>query len=271
MAQGGLVVNRKQSIYTRAGWIAFVIALSLLPIETSTYEASATELVLQGSATFNTAVVERYANAVEAETGIKIVSIPNKSNFGLLALFDGKAELAMLSTGLQKEITLLRASNPSHPYESLQAFEIARTRAAFVVHRDNPVRHLPLDVIRGILVGEIRNWKELGGQDLPIRVVAVRPGGGVLATVESRLLGSDHISAPDTVRLMVGTQIVTVVAQETGAIGITQLAIVKDSSAVELTTDEPIEQSLSLVSLGAPSADSMTVIEALRGMAGQSK
>jgi phosphate transport system substrate-binding protein len=261
------VVNHKSVVRTE--WFAFALALVLLPFGAATHGAMAAELVLQGSTTFHTTIVEPYVSAVEAETGIKIVSIPNKSNFGLLALVDGKANLAMLSTSLDSQINLLGKSNPDQSFEGLQAFEIARTRVAFVVHHHNPVRYLPLESIRKILVGETRNWKELGGQDLPIRVVAVRTGGGVLATVENRLLGSGHISAPNTIRLLVGTQIVTVVAQEPGAIGITQLAIVKSSNVVELTTDEPVKQILSLVSLGTPSANSMTVIEALRRKAGR--
>ena len=151
----------------------------------------------------------------------------------------------------------------------MKAFEIARTRAALVIHPDNPVRAARLQDIGKILTGEISNWKQLGGPDLPIRVVAVREGGGVLASVEARLLGAAHISAPDTIRVQVGTQIVKVVAQEPGAIGITQLAIVKSSSAVELVTDEPIEQILSLVSLDDPSPAASAVIEAFRRIARQ--
>jgi hypothetical protein len=86
----------------------------------------------------------------------------------------------------------------------------------------------------------------------------------VLASVESRLLGKGHISAPDTIRLPVGTQIVTVVGQEPGAFGITQLSVVKASHAAELLTDAPIEQVLSLVSLDAPSAEAVIVIDAMR-------
>jgi hypothetical protein len=99
--------------------------------------------------------------------------------------------------------------------------------------------------------------------------VAVREGGGVLASVEARLLGAAHISAPNMIRVQVGTQIVRVVAQEPGAIGITHLAIVKSSSAMEMITDQRIEQVLNLVSLGDPSPAAMAIIEALRRMAGQ--
>ena len=91
----------------------------------------------------------------------------------------------------------------------------------------------------------------------------------MLASVEARLLGAAHISAPDVIRVQVGTQIVRVVAQEPGALGITQLAIVKSSSAVEMITDDRIEQVLSLVSLDDPSPEAMTTIDVFRRIARQ--
>jgi phosphate transport system substrate-binding protein len=221
-------------------------------------------IVLQGSTTFATTVAGPHAKQVEAETNLSLDLVPNKSSLGLLALFEKKADLAMLSTGLAYEVDFLRGSNPDLPFDLLQAFEIARTRAAFVVHPSNPVRRANLNDIRRILIGEITNWKTLGGPDLPVRVVAVRQGGGVLGTVEARLLGTGHITAPDSVRVQVGTQIVRVVAQEPGALGITQLSIVEASGSVELATEAPIEQVLSLVSLGQPSPQATLVIDAMR-------
>jgi ABC-type phosphate transport system substrate-binding protein len=231
--------------------------------------ARSDDLVLQGSTTFATGLAQPWAGAVEGQTGHHLEIIPNKSNVGLLALFEHKADLAMISTTLERVVEILRKSDPGPglPFQRLKVFEIARTRAALVVHPDNPVRSARLQDIRKILTGEIFNWKQLGGTDLPIRIVAVREGGGVVASVEARLLGASHISAPDTIRVQVGTQIVRVVAQEPGAIGITQLAIVKSSSAVEMITDEPIEQTLSLVSLDDPSPAAMTTIEAFRRIA----
>jgi phosphate transport system substrate-binding protein len=229
--------------------------------------AHADNLILQGSTTFATAIAQPDASAVEAQTGHHLDVIPNKSNLGLLALFEHKADLAMISTSLEREMEILSKSNPGLPLQRLKAFEIARTRAALVVHPDNPVRSARLQDIAKILTGEIANWKQLGGPDLPIRVVAAREGGGVVASVEARLLGAAHISAPDAIRVQVGTQIVRVVAQEPGAIGITHLAIVKSSPVVEMITDERIEQILSLVSLDDPSPAALAAIEAFRRIA----
>ena len=165
-------------------------------------------VMLQGSTTFATGIAQPHAGAVEALTGHRLEIIPNKSNLGLLALLEQRADLAMISTTLEREVEILRRSDASLAFQRLKAFEIARTRAALVIHPDNPVRTARLQDIAKILTGEISNWKQLGGPDLPIRVVAVREGGGVLASVEARLLGAAHISAPDAIRVQVGTQIV---------------------------------------------------------------
>jgi phosphate transport system substrate-binding protein len=246
-----------------------VIFAMILAASAGICAARAENLVLQGSTTFATGLTQPFASAVEAETGHHLEIIPNKTSLGLLALLEHSADLAMISTTLDRAVEILRKSDPDLAFDRLQAFEIARVRAALVVHPDNPVRSARLQDVAKILTGEISNWKQLGGPDLPIRVVAVREGGGALASVEARLLGPAHISAPDAVRVQVGTQIVRVVAQDPGAIGITQLAIVKSSSAVEMITDESIEQILSLVSLDDPSPGAAATIEAFRRRARQ--
>jgi phosphate transport system substrate-binding protein len=252
----------KRLSMARRGRIA---ALTVLLALTGGHACAASEVVvLQGSTTFATTVAGPHTKQVEAETNLSLDLVPNKSNHGLLALFEKKADLAMLSMSLAAEVYFLHQSRPDLPFDRLQAFEIVRTRAAFVVHPSNPVRRARLDDIRRILTGEITNWKVLGGPDLPVRVVAVRQGGGVVGTVEATLLGSGHITAPDVIRVQVGTQVVKVVAQEPGALGITQLSLVKTSGSVELATDAPIAQVLSLVSLDAPTPQAVLVIDAMR-------
>jgi phosphate transport system substrate-binding protein len=262
---GSVMTNRLVKLYKRN--LDKCILVILLAGSAGINPARSDNLILQGSTTFATGIAQPEAGAVEAQTGHHLEIIPNKSNLGLMALFEHKADLAMISTTLEREMEILRKSDPGLPLQRLQVFEIARTRAALVVHPDNPVRTACLADIAKILTGEIANWRQLGGPNLPIRVVAVREGGGVLASVETRLLGEAHISAPDAIRVQVGTQIVRVVAQEPGAIGITHLAIIKSSPVVEMVTDEPIEQILSLVSLDDPSPAALAAIEAFRRIA----
>jgi len=41
-----------------------------------------------------------------------------------------------------------------------------------IVHPDNPVDNISFDQLRGVYLGKITNWKELGGNNAPIRLMA---------------------------------------------------------------------------------------------------
>jgi len=56
----------------------------------------------------------------------------------------------------------------------LTVHPIALEPLLIIVNKSNPVQDLPIEKVRAIFRGEIRNWKEVGGQDRPIAVV-LRP------------------------------------------------------------------------------------------------
>ncbi len=62
-------------------------------------------------------------------------------------------------------------------------------------------------------------------------------------------------------------QLIQVVEQEPGAIGFAQLALVRQRSDIELTTDRPMEQILYLVTVGDPTPAMGSVIDAARSIA----
>ena len=244
-------------------WIAALVLAATQPLP-----AHADSLILQGSTTFNSELMVPYRAAIEAASRHRLTVVPNKSNLGVLALFKGEADLAMISTALANEADIIGRSHPELPITRLQAFPIARTRAALVVHAANPVRSISFEDLRRVLSGDITDWQALGGPPLTIRVVAVREGGGVVSSVEMAVLGPGiRISAPNQIRVQNGPQIVTVVEQEAGALGITQRKLVVGRRLNELATITPIEQELNLVSLGDPTPVMQDVIAACRAAA----
>jgi len=69
--------------------------------------------------------------------------------------------------------------------------------------------------------------------------VTVRDGGETLLSLEGGVLAEDHLSAPDIIRVQDGSQVMTVVAQEAGALGIEQLAYLRERNGAELVVDHP--------------------------------
>ena len=132
------------------------------------------------------------------------------------------------------------------------------------VHPSNRVRKVSLHQIRKLLLGEIKNWSELGGENLPIRVVLVGGGGGVTTAIESELLDGQSAKGQHIIFVRTPVQLVQVIEQERGALGFAQLALTKQKGIPELVTERPIEQTLSLITFGDPTPAANDVIQATR-------
>lgn len=84
---------------------------------------------------------------------------------------------------------------------------------AVVTNNSNPVKSLTVEQIRKLHTGEYRNWKQVGGPDLPVKVVVWSDS---LAGLE-RMLKSE--TRPDAIRLNYLTLMIPAVDRAKGAIG----------------------------------------------------
>ena len=246
--------------YFGTGLAAGLVALSVACVDKA--QAADAALRIQGSTTFNAAIMAVYQPAIERMAGALDI-VANKSSWGLLALLEGRADVAMISAPLDAEIAAARKLAPQLDYSTLREYRVLTTRIAFAAHPSNPIRSLPVGTVARLLEGEIPNWSAIGGPDLSVRVVAVKEGGGTVAAVRAQLLGSAPL-AQDAVRLESANHVVKVVAQEPGAIGIAQLGLIRKAGLHEIETDHPVEQPLSYITAGEPSARVRRVIDATR-------
>ncbi len=230
----------------------------------SSVSPSARGLIVQGSTTFTHRVMEPYQGAIEKAAGVKLTVLPSKSSLGLLALFEKRGDFAMISGPLDNEIGELKTTHPDLAFSHLQTFEVASTRMAFAINKQNPLTMVADDKMRQILLGTITNWHAVGGPDEPIRVVMVRGGGGVQASIEDEFLHGKHLTVPNPIVVQISSQVIKVTEQLPGALGLSQLSIVANSTAHELKTEHPIVQRLALVTLGDPTPAMRRVIEAAR-------
>jgi phosphate transport system substrate-binding protein len=251
-------------------WLGFAFGATGLAFAglASLPAADAETLTIAGATTFNNSLLVPHKSEIESISGHTLLVVPNRTDLGLVLLLEGRADLAMISTSLRSATASLRQSRPGLAFERLRGFEIQRTRVAFSIHPSNPVRTATLAVIRRVLLGEIVNWRELGGPDLPIRIVVVRDGGGIPLELESHLLDGQHIITTNGIRVRIATQVNKVVEQEPGALGLAQIEDLSQHKVLEIKTDRLIERELGLVSLGEPTPAMRAVIEASRAVAG---
>lgn len=96
------------------------------------------------------------------------------------------------STGSKAaELDIVQSEGPV-PMEKRVAFPIAIQGIVIYVNKANPVRDLSLAQVRGIFLGQITNWKELGGADRRINLFAGESTTGTLAYFEEAILRGEE-------------------------------------------------------------------------------
>ncbi|MFN8372880.1 MAG: phosphate ABC transporter substrate-binding protein [Anaerolineae bacterium] len=109
----------------------------------------------------------------------------------------------------------------------LLGYPIGQDGIAVIVHPDNPVTALTTEQVRRIYEGEIVNWREVGGSDLPIEVVSREDGSGTRREFESQVMGERQTTllarlAPTSAAM------VTSVAALRGGIGYVSISYLDD-------------------------------------------
>lgn len=97
--------------------------------------------------------------AFEEKTKITFVSVETPgTGVGLKALIDGKVNLAGSARPLKAE----------EKKEKLLGHTIGYEAVAVYIHKNNPVKSLSKEQLKGIFMGRVKNWKEVGGNNAPV-------------------------------------------------------------------------------------------------------
>lgn len=238
--------------------IVLATAVGLLTMQVS---ASAESLNVNGSTTVMNNIITPKKPEIEKLSGQTIVITGNGSGRGITDLVAGKAQIAMISAPLEEEVKKLNEKQPGLvDATKLKTHQIGEARVAFAVHPSNPVKSVTEAQLADILAGKVTNWKEVGGADQPIVIVAAGPGDGVRSMAEAAVLKGGSLPASARA-LNNATQIVKVVAQLPDALGVIA-AISLDASVAELKAGKPIGQPLILITMGEETPAVQQVIAA---------
>ncbi len=108
---------------------------------------------------------EAIAAALTGETieTVRPYILHNKTHSAYVNLIDEKTDLIFVTSPSEEELEYAESKNIE-----LEVIPIVSEAFVFLTHRDNPVEGLSLEEIQKIYAGEITNWSEVGGEDVPI-------------------------------------------------------------------------------------------------------
>ncbi|MEU5775292.1 substrate-binding domain-containing protein [Streptomyces venezuelae] len=153
-------------------------------------ECAAGELTVLGSTAF-APVVEELAEKYEEDCpGSDITVGAHGSAAGVRELDEAGRKFAKERRGKGAPPLLAFSDGPkSDGFPRLAETRVAVSVFALVLNDRVPVRDLTLPQVRRIYRGDVRNWKELGGPDLPVVLVSRGSSSGTRDTLQRRVLG----------------------------------------------------------------------------------
>lgn len=114
---------------------------------------------------------------------------------------------------------------------------IAKDGIAIVINNDNKVSSLTMEQVKKIFAGEIKDWREIGGDSAPITVVVREEGSGTRGAFEEIVLGKDGKFIDNAVVQNSTGAVKTAVTKDPNAIGFISLGSV-DSAVKALKVDD---------------------------------
>ncbi|MDH4188643.1 MAG: substrate-binding domain-containing protein [Betaproteobacteria bacterium] len=252
----------------RRAMIVVGAAWALLPA------AQAQTLEVSGATTVQKRILEPGAEGFKAATGIELKIYGPGTGKGMLALLEGKVPVAAAgealvdAIGSAKKAAADAGKTVSIP-SNLMYHTVASDDIVVVVHTGNRVKSLTRAQAKAIMTGKIKNWKEVHGADLPIKVVAAAPGQAVRNAVQKGLMDGEEFG-PGTADIRTALEQLRVVGSNPGAIGAMSEPVVKESNEkVKAVAGVRVGRPLGFVTVGAPNASAQKLIDFFHSPAGK--
>ena len=130
--------------------------------------AAATTLVIKGSTTVLPVAQVALEAYMKSHPGVNISLSGGGSGEGIKALIDRSTDIANSSREIKEKETASAKAKGVSPMEHVVAIDAIVP----IVNPRNKVNGLTLDQLSQIYQGKITNWKEVGGDNIPIVVVS---------------------------------------------------------------------------------------------------
>ncbi|MDQ3263152.1 MAG: phosphate ABC transporter substrate-binding protein [Myxococcota bacterium] len=214
---------------------------------------------------------------MKADASKKVQVTGGGSGTGIAALINGTTEIAMSSRSMKD------AEKQKVPGGKVAETVVARDGVTFYVNEANPVTSLAVEQLRDIYVGDLTNWKQVGGPDARIVVYSRENSSGTYVFVKEEVLGNMDF-APEAQTLPGTAAVVNAVGKETHGIGfggaayakgIKELKVKVGAEEVAATLENvqsgkyPLARPLFFYTRGEPQGDAKALIDYALSAEGQ--
>ncbi len=251
------------------------LMLAACLVVSSSLTVSAAEVKLWGSTTCQKRFLEPGAKALEGATGVKIKVLGVGTGKGMVALFEGKTNVAISSNTLEASVNSAQkvrkkaGLEPIAIPDGLQYHTITEDVIVPIVHKDNPVDALTWDQLSDLSTGKVANWKDVGGNDVPVKVITSHAGSSTKAVFQKMVMKKQDY-APGATEVKSTRLEINEVSADVGGIGAVSKGFVSlNPGNSKIVNTDTISRPLGLITIGDPAPDVQKIIDFFRSPEGQ--
>ncbi|MEW6740032.1 MAG: substrate-binding domain-containing protein [Nitrospirota bacterium] len=240
----------------------FILILVIITLLTPVVNAFADEIRVGGGGAAINTVFKPIKPHFEKIAGINLSLFQSTPKNGLIDLVQGRVDVATAAVSLESMIKGAEKDGVKVDASEFQQLVIAKNKTVIFLHKDNPVKKLSKEQLKGIFTGKITTWKDVGGKDMPIIVVwgKASPGQNALFTKEildGESVTKDILDATDYANIKEN------VATNPEAIGIDPLGL--SDALVNVPETPDIISPIILVTKGSPSPNIQKLLDFIKG------
>lgn len=194
----------------------------------------AQKIVIKGSDTVLPLSQKEAEQYMKTNKSVNISVVGGGSGVGIAALIDGNTNIAMSSRPIKMD-EKIKLQDAGRTYKEVK---VAFDALSIIVSPSNKVSQLTREQIEGIFTGKIKNWKEVGGDDMKIVAYARETSSGTYEFFKEHLLNRKNYAAT-CLNMPASGAVIQSVSQTKGAIGYVGLAYVdKSVKTLGVSTDK---------------------------------
>jgi phosphate transport system substrate-binding protein len=208
-------------------------------------------------------IIKPVTPTFEKATGDKINLIFGGATISFKVFDRGDSEVTFAGSSFDDLLDSLKKEGYEVKDKSAYVVEtIGKSQIYVAVNKDNPVKALTKEQIKGIFTGKIQSWKEVGGNDDPIMVVVSTQNPATMGAFKKLALDGEAY-LKDNLDIPTFPEITNVIASNPNAIGFGPHSLGKEGNKIPQIPE--FSRPVIAVTKGKPTAKVKRFLDYIKG------
>jgi len=236
-------------------------------------QAQSKEIKLFTASTVYTNILSKIEGEFKKRKGITLtyVNDPKQSSNALdnlRTVIDGKAEAGTTSIAFDEWSALAAKNKLSMKDHQITHRVIGKDIIDVLAHKGVGLKKISFADLAKVFSGEAKNWKEVGGADVPITIFVQEKAAARNIVFKKKVLPNGAELSPARKDIVKNDELLSLVAKTPGAVSFLAAEQIK-GDVINIDTPEEIARPITLITKGKPSQNVLDLVDFITSAEGR--